>query len=91
MFILFGERPTVRTRDTGEFYCQQCDGWREYAYQIQEMQLTLFFIRTGMSTRTFGEFVQCRGCGGQFDPVALRYNPGRPRPRMRCTDENGMV
>ena len=74
MFIIWGSRGRVKDVSFGEFHCPQCDQARDYVHKRAKRYFTLYWIPL-FPTETLGEFIECRGCGGQFTPEVLEHRP----------------
>jgi hypothetical protein len=96
MFITWGSRAKHETVERGRFYCPQCRASVEYALQSVREYFTLYFVPL-FQTRTLGEYVECRECGGQFQPAVrglTAENVGellRPWVCPDCQNLNGAV
>ncbi len=68
--IIFGTRVSASPRDVGDFACPRCQSMQPYQEFVNRRWFTLYFIPV-IPMGTAGEYVQCFGCGSQFDPQVL--------------------
>ena len=68
--IIFGTKSKTSTLANGEFLCPYCD---RMTYQHKEVKsyFHLYFIPL-IPLSTLGEYVECEGCAGTYDPAILQ-------------------
>ncbi len=68
--LVFGTKNKTTKRGSGTFYCPQCKKDCRYKRYEVSKKGHVFFVSV-LDRGTVGEHVQCRKCGGQFDPAVL--------------------
>ncbi len=81
MFI-WGSRAKTHTKGEGQFYCPECEEYRQYEYKKAKQYFTVYFIRT-FPTEDLGEYVECITCNSTFDPKVLEYDPEKEQEKIR--------
>jgi uncharacterized tellurite resistance protein B-like protein len=81
MFILFGTKGVTSTADEGSFHCPQCRGDRNYRLRTVRRFFTLFFLPV-IPLNRLGEYIECDGCDGTFQPEVLGYDPNEEQRRI---------
>lgn len=74
MFIIFGTKGRVVKKNSGRFYCPQCEGERNYTHYNIANYFTLFFIPI-FPYRDIGGYIECNTCKGQFKVNVLGITP----------------
>ncbi|MGL6075287.1 MAG: zinc-ribbon domain-containing protein [Fimbriiglobus sp.] len=79
--IIWGSRGREIEQESGEFHCPQCNSEESYRLFRVATYFTLYFIPL-FETEHHGDYVQCRGCKGQFKPTVLDYKPPSEAEQM---------
>lgn len=72
--IIWGSKSITGTLGAGNFNCPVCATHRPYDQKRVRRFFTLYFIPL-FPTSTLGQYVECRGCQGTFEPGVLSYDP----------------
>ncbi len=72
--IIWGSKAITGTLGAGNFNCPVCAVNRPYDQKRVRRFFTLYFIPL-FPTSTLGQYVECRGCQGTFEPNILSYDP----------------
>ena len=68
--IIWGTKGREKTVGKGQFFCPDCQTNTEYTLQRVAQYFTLYFIPL-FPTKQLGEFVSCKSCQNQYDPMIL--------------------
>jgi tellurite resistance protein len=71
--IIFGTRGVTYNKTKGEFHCPRCGPGRFHHKRVRRF-FTLYFIPV-LPLDLLGEYVECQGCTGTFNPEVLEYDP----------------
>jgi hypothetical protein len=71
--IIWGSTGRTTVAGQGDFHCPQCQHRAPYTHYLIQRYFTLYFIPL-FPTNTVAEYVQCQGCGGNFDPRVLHLS-----------------
>lgn len=74
MFFIAGLTTRLKALTSGEFFCPNEQGPRQYQHLQQRRWFTLFFIPL-IPLGGQGEWVQCQSCGATYDPGVLQQFP----------------
>ena len=81
MFI-WGSRSKTHTEAEGQFYCPECEEYRQYEHKKAKQYFTVYFIRT-FPTEDLGEYIECTTCKSTFDQKVLEYDPEKEQEKIR--------
>lgn len=73
--IIWGWKGRETVQQSGEFHCPQCRGSQPYEQYRVSTYFTLYFIPL-FETQHHGDYIKCRRCNGQFNPVVLQMRGG---------------
>jgi tellurite resistance protein len=71
---LWGSKPRTFTESKGNFYCPECNDYKNYEFKKVKKYFTLFFILQ-FEISDLGEYVECGGCKCTFKEDALKFDP----------------
>ena len=73
--IIWGSKAVTGTVvGSGQFHCPACATPRSFEQKRVRRFFTLYFLPL-FPTSTLGQYVECRGCQGTFEPSVLSYDP----------------
>ncbi len=72
--IIWGSTSREIDQGGGTFHCPRCDCRESYRLKRVTRHFTLYFIPL-FELEDLGNYVLCRGCGGQFQTGVLNYEP----------------
>lgn len=70
---MIGTMNLTRTRDTGTFYCPNCNSLQDYRHRARRPFLTIYFIPVA-PIGAAEEFIHCSGCRSNWDMTALELD-----------------
>ena len=80
--IIWGWTGREVPQGTGEFHCPGCEAPCEYQQVRVATYFTLYFIPL-FETKYHGDYVQCLGCGRQYTPEVLTYDPSARKGKKK--------
>lgn len=89
-FIIFGTRGVNMTKDKGSMYCPRCGPNSNYKLINVRRFFTLYFIPL-IPLDKLGEFVECQGCKGSYDPEILHYDPEKQQQEFEMAYFNAII
>jgi len=72
--ILWGSNSKTFAERNGNFYCPECDDYKNYEFRKVKKYFILFFILQ-FETEDLGEYVECGECKSTFKEDVLKYDP----------------
>jgi tellurite resistance protein len=72
--IIWGSKAITGKTGGGNFNCPMCAAPKPFEQKRVRRFFTLYFIPL-FPTSTLGEYVECTGCQGTFEPAVLNYDP----------------
>jgi hypothetical protein len=88
--IIWGSTSRELDQGGGTFHCPRCDCRESYRLKRVTRHFTLYFIPL-FELEDLGNYVLCRGCGGQFQTGVLNYEPEREPASMEAWAEKELL
>jgi len=74
MIFIGGVKGETSTAGSGEFFCPQCNKYRDYLHKQVHKKATVFFVPVA-NLQLLGEYIECQTCKGTFKMEVLDYDP----------------
>ena len=83
--IIWGSKGRTFTEKNGEFYCPECNGYKNYEYKKVKKYFTLYFVPL-FPIEDLGEYIECGSCKSTFKKNVLDHDPKREQEKIRGTN-----
>ncbi|QDT38202.1 TerB family tellurite resistance protein [Stratiformator vulcanicus] len=87
--IIWGWRGVTTTKDTGDFFCPECNADATYRHRKVRNFFTLYFIPL-IPLNELGTFVECDHCKNGFREEVLELDPRRAAVQFVATYQEAM-
>jgi len=82
MFLIFGTSGSTSVQDSGQFYCPECDDYKNYEHKKVQKKASLFFIPL-IPIEDLGDYVECQDCKSTYKKSVLDHDPKAEEEKIR--------
>lgn len=83
MFFVFGTAGSTSSLQKGQFFCPECNDYKDYDHKKVEKKISLFFIPL-IPIEDLGEYIECQQCKGTFKTTVLNHDPKEEENKIRA-------
>ena len=80
--IVWGSKLRIFTESNGNFYCPECNDYKNYELKKVKKYFNFLFILQ-LETDYLGKYIECNKCNSTFKEDILKYDPKADNLKIR--------
>jgi hypothetical protein len=82
VFFIFGTEGSSSNIGAGDFFCPECNDYKQYKHIKVEKKISLFFIPI-IPIEDLGHYIECQNCNSTFKTDVLDYDPKQEEENIK--------